>query len=101
MSRAFQHYPFQPESYLPVLPALVNGADSYRHRVAIVGGGIAGLATALGLAGHGVRSVVLEADESVCVGISPRNIGVHGTYPRRARLIPSAILMAQALCCAA
>jgi 3-(3-hydroxy-phenyl)propionate hydroxylase len=68
MSRAFQHYPFQPESYLPVLPARVNGADSYRHRVAIVGGGIAGLATALGLAGHGVRSVVLEADESVCVG---------------------------------
>jgi 3-(3-hydroxy-phenyl)propionate hydroxylase len=37
-------------------------------RVAIVGGGPVGLATALGLARQGVSSVVLEADDSVCMG---------------------------------
>jgi len=36
--------------------------------VAIVGGGIAGLTLALGLAVQGVRSVVIEADDSVCHG---------------------------------
>ncbi len=34
----------------------------------IVGGGPVGLCAALGLANHGVRSVVLEADDSVCLG---------------------------------
>ena len=37
-------------------------------RVAIVGGGPVGLATALGLARQGVASVVIEADDSVCIG---------------------------------
>ena len=36
--------------------------------VAIVGGGPVGLAIALGLARQGVRSIVVEADDSVCEG---------------------------------
>ena len=39
-----------------------------RCTVAIVGGGPVGLATAIGLAKHGVRSVVIEADDTVCMG---------------------------------
>jgi 3-(3-hydroxy-phenyl)propionate hydroxylase len=39
-----------------------------RCTVAIVGGGPVGLATAIGLARHGVRSVVIEADDTVCMG---------------------------------
>jgi len=49
---------FQP----PQLPAQQHAT------VAIVGGGPVGLATALGLARQGVASVVIEADDSVCVG---------------------------------
>jgi 3-(3-hydroxy-phenyl)propionate hydroxylase len=37
-------------------------------RVAIVGGGPVGLATALGLARQGVASIVVEADDTVCMG---------------------------------
>jgi 3-(3-hydroxy-phenyl)propionate hydroxylase len=43
-------------------------APRQQVRVAIVGGGPVGLATALGLARQGVSSVVLEADDSVCMG---------------------------------
>lgn len=43
-------------------------AASERCRVAIVGGGPVGLATALGLARQGVASTVIEADDSVCIG---------------------------------
>src|ERR1700704_4663294 len=68
MSRTFQQYPFVPKRYLAQLPKLVGGADPQRHRVVIVGGGIAGLTSAVGLASHGIRSVVLEADDTVCVG---------------------------------
>ena len=68
MSRTFQQYPFVPKRYSAQLPKLVDGADPHRHSVAIVGGGIVGLASALGLASHGVRCVVLEADDTVCVG---------------------------------
>lgn len=39
-----------------------------RHRVAIVGGGPVGLAVAVGLARFGIESVVVEADDSVCIG---------------------------------
>lgn len=39
-----------------------------RHRVAVVGGGPVGLAVAVGLARSGIESVVVEADDSVCIG---------------------------------
>lgn len=52
-------------------------------RVAIVGGGPVGLATALGLARQGVASVIIEADDSVCMGsraacISRRSLEICG-----------------------
>src|SRR2546421_3939476 len=68
MSRAFQTYPFVPQRHRALIPELVGGADPRRHAVAIVGRGIVGLASALALARHGVRSVILEADAGVCVG---------------------------------
>jgi 3-(3-hydroxy-phenyl)propionate hydroxylase len=68
VSRVFQPYPFAPHRHLARLPELAGGADPQRHRVVIVGGGIVGLASAVGLASYGVRSVVLEADDTVCVG---------------------------------
>lgn len=43
-------------------------ADSGHHPVVIIGGGVAGLTAALALAVQGIRSVVLEADETVCFG---------------------------------
>ncbi len=52
----------------PRLPALRDGVDPAPWPVAIVGGGPVGLATALGLANWGIRSVVLEADDTVCIG---------------------------------
>lgn len=60
--------PFIYERFPPTLPALIDGVEPARHDVIIVGGGPVGLATALGLARFGVRSVVLEADDSVCEG---------------------------------
>ena len=59
---------FDYRRYPAAVPALAGGADPARHRVAIVGGGPVGLALALGLARYGVPSVVLEADDTVCVG---------------------------------
>jgi 3-(3-hydroxy-phenyl)propionate hydroxylase len=52
-------------------------------RVAIVGGGPVGLATALGLARQGIGSIVIEADDSVCMGsraacISRRSLDICG-----------------------
>lgn len=52
-------------------------------RVAIVGGGPVGLATALGLARQGIDSIVIEADDSVCMGsraacISRRSLEICG-----------------------
>ncbi len=52
----------------PRLPALRDRVDALPCPVAIVGGGPVGLALALGLANWGVRSVVLEADRTVCIG---------------------------------
>jgi 3-(3-hydroxy-phenyl)propionate hydroxylase len=50
-------------------PALgPGGIEPGRHPVVIAGGGPVGMALALGLANHGVRSVILEADDTVCVG---------------------------------
>jgi 3-(3-hydroxy-phenyl)propionate hydroxylase len=57
----YRHYPLRR-------PRLAGGADPVRHPVAIVGGGPIGLALALGLARHGVHSVVVEADDTVTYG---------------------------------
>ena len=72
MSAEFKPYPFEAKQYAARLPELESGRSSAReakrHAVTIVGGGPVGLAIALGLAKHGVRSVLIEADESVCYG---------------------------------
>lgn len=66
--RAFQPYPFTAQKHLAHHPGTLVERDAQRHPVVIVGGGIAGLTSALALAAHGVRSVVLEADDTVCIG---------------------------------
>ncbi|WP_321902992.1 FAD-dependent oxidoreductase [Paraburkholderia tropica] len=68
MNAAFQPYPFEAKRYDARLPDCVDGRETQRHAVTIVGGGPVGLAIALGLAQHGVRSVLIEADDSVCYG---------------------------------
>ena len=60
--------PFVYPRFAATMPALREGRDIQQHRVAIAGGGPVGLAAALGLARHGVPSVVIEADDSVCMG---------------------------------
>ena len=65
MTPAFQPYPHVPKVYPPGKSA---GAGTEHAPVLIVGGGPVGLATALGLARHGVRSVLVEADDGVCTG---------------------------------
>ncbi|WP_036595245.1 FAD-dependent monooxygenase [Ottowia thiooxydans] len=59
---------FDYEKFAPVVPKTQQGRDQVRHRVAVVGGGPVGFAVALGLARQGIASVVLEADDSVCLG---------------------------------
>ena len=59
---------FRYQRHEPRIPALREGVETRVWPVAIVGGGPVGLALALGLADHGVRSVVLEADDTVCIG---------------------------------
>ena len=59
---------FHYTRFAPSLPPLVQGVEAGLHPVVIAGGGPVGMALALGLANHGVRSVVLEADDTVCVG---------------------------------
>jgi 3-(3-hydroxy-phenyl)propionate hydroxylase len=68
MNKQFKPYPFAAKQYAARVPQLQQGADAQRHAVTIVGGGPVGLAVALGLANHGVRSVLIEADDSVCYG---------------------------------
>lgn len=65
MSATFHPYPHVPKVYPPGKPA---GAATQHVPVLIVGGGPVGLATALGLARHGVPSVLIEADDGVCKG---------------------------------
>src|SRR5690606_36201793 len=60
--------PFHYTRFAPRLPVLQDGTETHRHAVAIAGGGPVGMALALGLANHGVPSVILEADDTVCVG---------------------------------
>lgn len=57
----YRHYPLKR-------PPLRDGVETARHKVAIAGGGPIGLALALGLARHGVASVVIEADDTVTYG---------------------------------
>lgn len=59
---------FDAPRYPLTLPVLADGADSKRHRIAIVGGGPIGLALALALANYRIASLVLEADDTVCLG---------------------------------
>ncbi|ALE56857.1 FAD-dependent oxidoreductase [Paraburkholderia sp. RL17-368-BIF-A] len=68
MSRSFKPYPFSPRRYEGAVPPLVDGRDPVRRSVAIVGGGPVGMTLALALARQGVRSVLIEADDSVCTG---------------------------------
>ncbi len=69
MTRAFVPYPFEAERFSAALPALdAQRVDQRRHPVVVVGAGPVGLCVALGLATHGVPSVLLEARDAVCAG---------------------------------
>ena len=68
----FKPSPYWWEAYRPTSGELVEVPQS--ARVAIVGGGYAGLSTALELAKHGIDAVVLERGE-LGVGASTRNGG--------------------------
>jgi glycine/D-amino acid oxidase-like deaminating enzyme len=70
--RDFTRTPYWWEAYTPTAGELFDVPHS--ARVAIVGGGYAGLSTALELAKHGLEAVVLEADEPG-FGASTRNGG--------------------------
>jgi NADPH-dependent 2,4-dienoyl-CoA reductase/sulfur reductase-like enzyme len=59
--RDFKPIPYWWEAYTPATGDLVDLPRA--ARVAIVGGGYAGLSTALELAKHGIDAVVLEAGE--------------------------------------
>ncbi len=76
-SPAVSYYRATATPYAPYAP-LQERIDT---RVAIIGGGFAGLHTALGLAERGVRDVVLLEREQVGFGASGRNGGfVFGGY---------------------
>lgn len=64
----FKPYSFKARTYPSVVPPLSNGVDATRHVVTIVGGGPVGFVAALGLARYGIKSVLIEADSSVCFG---------------------------------
>ncbi|RZF29304.1 FAD-dependent oxidoreductase [Paraburkholderia sp. UYCP14C] len=68
MTRPFKPYPFAPRRYPAAVPPLVDGREPQTRAVAIVGGGPVGMTLALALARQGVRSVLIEADDSVCTG---------------------------------
>src|ERR1700724_4517582 len=70
--RDFKPIPYWWESYTPTAGDLVDVPKA--ARVAIVGGGYAGLSTALELAKHGIDAVVFEAGE-LGFGASTRNGG--------------------------
>ena len=76
-SPAASYYRATATPYAPHAPL----QGSTQARVAIIGGGYAGLNTALGLAERGVREVVLLEREQICYGASGRNGGfVFGGY---------------------
>src|SRR3954447_26248008 len=59
---------FEYPRYPLIVPPLHAGIEARRHRVVIIGAGPIGLTLALELAGYGVASLVLEADDTVCLG---------------------------------
>ncbi len=65
--KTFAEY-FPYEHHAATVPVLKDGADTVRRKVVVVGGGPTGLTLAIDLALHGVASVVIEADETVCSG---------------------------------
>jgi 3-(3-hydroxy-phenyl)propionate hydroxylase len=67
MNDTYEYFTYQRHpARLPAVDA--RGREPGAHAVAIAGGGPIGLALALGLANHGIRSVVFEADDSVSHG---------------------------------
>jgi len=91
-NRSFAQYPYEPRRASARLPARQFGRESRHHAVVIVGGGIVGLATAVALARHGVPSVVIEADDSVCVGsraicLSRRSLEILARHQAAARFL--------------
>jgi 3-(3-hydroxy-phenyl)propionate hydroxylase len=68
MSLAFKPYPFSRRSYSSSLPPLHKGVEPGRRPVVIIGGGLVGHTTALAVAQHGVPVVLIENDDSVCIG---------------------------------
>jgi 3-(3-hydroxy-phenyl)propionate hydroxylase len=64
----FTEYPFSAPQHAAAMPACVDGVESAKHPVIIIGAGPVGLTLALSLANHGVRCVVIEQDASVCYG---------------------------------
>ncbi|HVS77402.1 MAG TPA: FAD-dependent oxidoreductase [Steroidobacteraceae bacterium] len=95
-TRAFTRYPFAARSVPARLPALRFGMEERRHAVVIVGGGIVGLATALALARHGVPSVIIEADDTVCVGsraicLSRRSLEILTRYGAARRFLETGL----------
>src|SRR5207302_11264271 len=70
--RDFKPIPYWWEAYTPTTGDLVDVPRA--ARVAIVGGGYAGLSAALEMAKHGIDAVVLEASE-LGFGASTRNGG--------------------------
>src|SRR5215203_6255727 len=59
---------FEYPRYPLIVPPLEAGIEASRHRVVIIGAGPIGLTLALELAGYGIASLVLEADDTVCQG---------------------------------
>jgi 3-(3-hydroxy-phenyl)propionate hydroxylase len=66
--RHFKPYPFTAVHHAPALPSLRSGVDADRRRVVVVGGGPVGWCVALGLSNQGVPVLLLEADDTVCIG---------------------------------
>lgn len=95
-SRPFARYPYSPLRTSPRLPPLRAGKDTRRHSVVIVGGGIVGLATAQALARNGVPSIVIEADDTVCVGsraicLSRRSLEILARHQAVARFLETGL----------